>query len=275
MPDRRPVDNLSAEELERVIRERRSEARLARWLGIATVRRVQANAPWWSRLLQLIELAVVVAGLVVGLNLWRTLSQSNADLRAARVWAAPTPIATPIIRPAILPASHQPLPIPEGGDASTSDIPEGLRPLVTPNPLPVLTFTTATPEPQMAVRITISAIGVDFPVVHGVEWEQLRRGVGHAPDTGLPGQSGNVVLAGHNDVFGEPFRDLNLLQPGDEVIVYTVAQQFRYRVTGTRIVPPTEVSVMDPTSNLVVTLISCWPYLLDTERIIVTAELEG
>ncbi|MGH2521597.1 MAG: sortase, partial [Anaerolineales bacterium] len=186
----------------------------------------------------------------------------------------PTLTATPIIRPVILPASHQPPPTPEGNADSTSDIPESLRPLVTPNPLPVF-ITTATPEPQMAVRITIPAIGVDFPVVHGVEWEQLKRGVGHVPDTGLPGQAGNVVLAGHNDVFGEPFRDIYLLQPGDEIIVSTFTQQFRYLVTGTRIVPPTEVSVMDPTPNPATTLISCWPYLLDTERIVVTAELQS
>ncbi len=82
-----------------------------------------------------------------------------------------------------------------------------------------------------------------------------------------------MVLSAHNDIFGELFRDLDQLEPGDEIQVYTDRGEYTYRVTGTRIVEPTEVSVMDPTPRPTVTLISCYPYLIDTQRIVVFGEL--
>ena len=81
------------------------------------------------------------------------------------------------------------------------------------------------------------------------------------------------MLSAHNDIFGELFRYLDKLKPGDEIILSTGARDFVYKVTGTRIVEPTEVSVMDPTPRATITLISCYPYLIDTERIVVSGEL--
>ncbi len=82
------------------------------------------------------------------------------------------------------------------------------------------------------------------------------------------------MLSAHNDIFGEIFRRLDQLQPGDEVQVHTLTQVFTYRVTGTRIVEPTEVSVLAPTQHSSLTLISCYPYLIDTQRIVVFADLQ-
>jgi len=65
------------------------------------------------------------------------------------------------------------------------------------------------------------------------------------------------------------------LNPGDEIKIYTATSEYLYRVTGTSIVEPTEVSVMDPTPRPTVTLISCYPYLIDTQRIIVFGELSN
>ena len=273
MADRRRIEDLSIEELQRVLGDRKHQARLAQSGGEPVPPRRRTRVSGWARLLQIVEASLAVGLLVVGLSVWRTLSQSNAIIRSNLVPVVPTAVSTPLIRRIILPASHVVSEEVVAALMPTSDIPESFRVLATSPAMPVLA--TSTTEPQMAVRITIPAIGVDAPVVHGVEWEQLKRGVGHVPETGLPGVANNVVLAAHNDVFGELFRDLDKLQPGDEIILSTFTQQFRYVVTGTRIVPPTEVSVMAPTLDPVATLISCWPYLLDTERIVVTAILDG
>ncbi len=78
-----------------------------------------------------------------------------------------------------------------------------------------------------------------------------------------------------DDVFGEVFRDLDKLQPGDQVILYTMQKQFIYRVTETRIVEPSQVDVMNTTNDPTVTLISCYPYMVDKQRIVVFATLQN
>ncbi len=133
-----------------------------------------------------------------------------------------------------------------------------------------------TPGPQQAIQIDIPAINVhNWPIVQGDGWEQLKKGVGQHIGSANPGENGNVVLAGHDDVFGEVFRDLDKLQPGDQVILYTMQQQFIYIVTETRIVEPSQVDVMNPTSDPTVTLISCYPYMVDNKRIVVFAKLQN
>lgn len=128
-----------------------------------------------------------------------------------------------------------------------------------------------TPGPDQAIRIEIPALEIDAPVVQGDGWDQLKKGVGQHLGTANPGQPGNVVLAAHNDIYGEIFRHLDRLAPGDEVILHTEAQSFTYRVTGWQIVAPTDVGVMDQTADPVLTLISCYPYLVNSQRIVVTA----
>ena len=151
------------------------------------------------------------------------------------------------------------------------EIPQHLRPLVqSPINIPI-----PTPAPQHGVRIQIPAIDVDAPIVHGDDWEQLKKGVAHRADTPNPGQTGNIVLSGHNDVFGEVFRYLDELKPGDEIIVYTSQRPYTYTISGWNLVEPTQVDVMDPTPNATITLISCHPYLVDNHRIVVKGSLTG
>jgi sortase A len=116
---------------------------------------------------------------------------------------------------------------------------------------------------------------VDAQVVQGDGWEQLKKGVGQHLGTADPGKQGNLVLSAHNDIFGELFRDLDRLEPGDPVVVFTNQRSYTYEVVDTRIVEPTEVSVMDDTAEPTVTLISCYPYLVDKQRIVVVARLQG
>jgi sortase A len=125
------------------------------------------------------------------------------------------------------------------------------------------------------VRIQVPALGLDAPVVQGDGWEQLKKGVAQHLGTANPGEDGNVVLSAHNDIFGELFRYLDKLKPGDEVIIHTNQRQYVYAVTDTRIVEPTAVEVMAATTRPVVTLISCYPYLIDNQRIVVRARLQN
>ncbi|OGO17163.1 MAG: hypothetical protein A2Z14_05980 [Chloroflexi bacterium RBG_16_48_8] len=67
---------------------------------------------------------------------------------------------------------------------------------------------------------------------------------------------------------------MDKLEPGDEIKVMTATREFTYIVTGLKIVEPTDVSVMDPTERPTITLISCYPYLIDSQRIVIFGELQ-
>lgn len=211
------------------------------------------------------ELAILVAlGLVLVSSL-ATLREMNESPSQAQVLPTVTP--TSAIE-AVLPGAHAP--VDSRGEAAGDEIPAHLRGLVevvTPLPVP-------TPGPEQAVRIQIPAIGVDAPVVEGDDPESLRRGAGHHIGSANPGERGNCVISAHNDVFGQIFRDLPDLTLGDEVLVHTASQVYRYVVTQRRIIEPTEVSVMEDTASPVLTLISCYPYGINTHRIVVIGELE-
>ncbi len=208
--------------------------------------------------LEVAALIGLVAILVGSLANLRLLNREVAQAREG----GPPPTPTPLIQVTILPGSSSP-------PSRVSDIPAPYRDLVQPlAPVPI-----PTPGPQAATRIVIPAIGVDAPVVEGDDWEQLKKGVGHHINSANPGERGNCVLSGHNDVFGEVFRRLEDLELEDEIIVYTGVQPYRYVIKAKRIVEPTDVSVMYPTTKPVLTLITCYPYLVDTHRLVVVAEL--
>lgn len=225
---------------------------------------------WFDHLLLVVEVLAVLglAGLLFnGFGLLRTLNQEVVS--ALR---QDTPTATPLITAVVLPSGHTPPSAAGGAQFNEAEIPEHLRPLV--QSLANLPLPTA--GPLQAIQIDIPAIGVhNWPIVQGDGWEQLKKGVGQHIGSADPGQSGNVVLAGHDDVFGEVFRNLDKLQPGDQVVLYTMQKQFTYQVTETRIVEPAQVDVMNPTSEATVTLISCYPYMVDNKRIIVFAKLQN
>ncbi|MBC7226597.1 MAG: class D sortase [Thermoflexales bacterium] len=245
----RPVD-------EEPLRRRPRPARRIRWAWV----RDQALL-----ILEILALVGLVAVLVSTLD---TLQELNRQARAVQAEQAPTPTPTPLIQVVVLPGGHSP---PDAqGYSEPAPVPAHLRHLVeaiTPLPAP-------TPGPEHARRIRIPSIGVDAPVVEGDDWESLKRGAGHHIGSANPGERGNCIISAHNDIYGEIFRDLPKVQPGDIVEVETDSQVYRYRVTQIRIVEPTDVSVMYPTSSPVLTLISCYPYGVDTHRIVVIAELE-
>ena len=218
--------------------------------------------------LLLVEIAAV-GGLffilLTGMNAIRELNQE-----VSQSLVQPTLTPTPLIVAVVLPSGHTPPDSPGGAHFNEAEIPEHLRPLVQS----LANITPPTPAPGQAIRIQVPAIEVDAPVVQGDGWEQLKKGVGQHVGGVNPGEKGKLVLSAHNDVFGEIFRDLDRLKPGDEIILHTGQRSFTYLVTGTKVVEPTDVDVMEQSGRSEVTLISCYPYMVDDQRIVVTARLQ-
>ncbi len=130
------------------------------------------------------------------------------------------------------------------------------------------------PEGDAVAVLRIPRIGVEKLVVEGVRAADLKRGPGHYPTTPLPGQPGNAAIAGHRTTYGAPFNKLDELEPGDEILVTTRQGRFRYEVTGSKVVRPTETSVLDPTTDNRLTLTTCHPRYSASRRLIVTAVLK-
>ena len=311
MPDRRPIDQVSTEELERTLAIRKRQERAKRLRRLAVQGRIASVDPlaaepgdviptfdakgryrsvevqgdqepttdmrprrgiawgWvFNKLLLIVEL-VALGGLIYILaSSFLSLRELNQAVNEVRV--TPTPTPKPLIDVVVLPSGHRPPSTPGVAEPNPDEIPAHLRSLVqavTPRPLP-------TPGPEQPTRMVIKSISVDAPVVQGDDWEQLKKGVGHHLGTANPGERGNMVLSAHNDVFGEIFRHLDQVELKDEILVYSGSRVFRYVVTQKRVIEPTEVSVMYPTSDPTATLITCYPYLVDNKRIVVIAELQ-
>jgi sortase A len=218
--------------------------------------------------LLIIEVSAVVGFLFILFNGLNLIKELNREVVSAL--EQPTLTPTALIEAVVLPSGHTPPNSPGGTRFNEAEIPEHLRPLVQS----LYNAPVPTPGPQQAIRIQIPAIGVDAPIVQGDGWEQLKKGVGQHLGSANPGVRGNLVLAAHNDIFGEIFRDLDRLNPGDLVIIYTNQSSFTYIVVDTKIVAPTMVEVMAPTSQASTTLISCYPYMKDSKRIVVIARLQ-
>lgn len=362
MPDKRSVDDLSIEELERILAIKKREARMARltamerggrrvpvpppkteFLPTQSQRPEEAREPddsaadeptptpeidpraayepefyeevafedelrarrrtkpkpkadprkqrivWWNRGLVAVEIAAVVGliALMVGLldsfnEVSRTSANLQAEFEATRRAQFVTPTETPVIGLAavVLPTGHTF----EGDQAvfNLDEVPAQYRDqfanfAATPRPRP-------TSSPQGPVRVRIPRINVDAPVVIGDDWESLKLGVGHHLGSANPGERGNMVLSAHNDVFGEIFRHLDQLRPGDEITVSTFTREYTYvvqpnesngAISGHQVVLPTDVWVLNQGGDAQrLTLISCYPYRVNTQRIVVFAALK-
>lgn len=298
MPRRKLPEDMSVEELRRLLIEKRRGARRERLEHFKRTGRVvdvppdvlEGSVPVvetleettdqpqnrvsrgrriMDRLLLMVEILAVVGlvGILIsGVGILRDL---NAEVAAALIQETPTP--TPLVMAVVLPSGHTPPDAQGNTRPNIDEIPSHLQPMV--QSLANLPVPTAAPD--QAIRIQIPAIDVDAPIVQGDGWEQLKKGVGQNIGSANPGQNGNVVLSAHNDVYGEIFRHLDQLVPGDQVILYTQQRQYIYVVDRTAIVEPTAVEVMAPTGSPTATLISCYPYLVNDKRIVVFARLQN
>jgi len=109
---------------------------------------------------------------------------------------------------------------------------------------------------RILTRLEIPKIQMDAIVVEGASRHELSVGPGHMKETAQPGESGNAVITAHRDTF---FRHIYELNKGDQIQVRRRGRTFIYEVTGKRIVMPEDISVIKPTTNPQLTLITCYP----------------
>lgn len=138
-------------------------------------------------------------------------------------------------------------------------------------------------------KIAIDRIGIETLVVEGTSPAALRAGAGHYPNTPLPGQSGNVAIAGHRTTYGKPFNQLDRIQVGDDVWLVTPVGDYRYVAVdppsgysrpdpkhpelAAFITTPKDWAIIEPTSVPSLTLTSCHPKGSARQRIVLRAEL--
>ncbi len=106
-------------------------------------------------------------------------------------------------------------------------------------------------------RIGIPRLDISAVVVEGTSSKTLRRAVGHIAGTALPGEPGNVGIAGHRDTF---FRPLRNIQPDDIITLTTLRGEYRYRVVSANVVKPDNVSVLNGDADEILTLVTCYPF---------------
>jgi len=124
------------------------------------------------------------------------------------------------------------------------------------------------------MRLSIPKIDLAAVVVEGTSHRSLLLGPGHMKETPAPGQAGNAVITGHRDTF---FRHIYELQKGDEILVQRSGKTFKYEVTSKRIVQPDDMSVLKPSQESRLTLITCYPtYYIGPapERLVVISKLK-
>lgn len=136
------------------------------------------------------------------------------------------------------------------------------------------------PPPPRAVEpivqigeMRIPKIGLVHPIFEGVTLTVINQGPGHWPGSARPGQLGNAVFAGHRTTYSKPFRNIDQLVPGDEIIFTTNDGVFTYHTTGQEIVTPKDVHIVNPTPDATLTLFACHPPGSARQRIVVRGAL--
>ena len=215
---------------------------------------------------RLILVAIVVVLAANALVLSGALERSDAeietggDVAAAAVALAAT--ADPVVE-----ADLDPL---AGITLSTAPIAAEVD---TSTPLPVPENPPADPyAPEPEIRhgtLEIPAIGLSQPFFEGVSLTAINRGPSHWPGTAMPGELGNVVIAGHRTTYTRPFWDLQALQPGDELI-FTLndGSRYVYALDQISIVAPTDVHIVEQTHAYTATLFACHPRGSARQRIV-------
>jgi sortase A len=233
-----------------------------------------------NQALFLIEALAVVGLIYLGYQMVTATStlqtETNSAQRLAdeqRKASLPTLAPTPQIRLAqvVLPGGHI---LTDTGEAqfNFNEVPEALRSQVAAEIFQPISFRPAQ-TPETALALSVPKLNIDQTIVQGTDWEALKLGIGQLLNGAKPGdEQGNVVLAGHDDVYGEFFRYLDKLEVGDQFFIRTQTQVYTYQVTGSQLVEPNDVSVMDDRDGATATLISCYPYHKNDQRIVVYAE---
>ncbi len=211
------------------------------------------------------RIALVAIALVLVANvavLAGVLDRSDAEVDSGPVAAASATTVAPVVEAELDPLA--------GITLSTATIPTEVDAAAV---LPVPEDPPADPyarEPEIRHgRLAIPAIGLDQPLFEGVSLTAINRGPSHWPGTAMPGELGNVVVAGHRTTYTRPFWDLQALQPGDELI-FTMADGARhvYALDRLDIVSPTDVHIVEQSHAHTATLFACHPRGSARQRIV-------
>jgi sortase A len=131
------------------------------------------------------------------------------------------------------------------------------------------------PLPGDAIgEIILPSLDERYYVVEGTDTGNLRKGPGHYPKTSLPGERGTVAIAGHRTTYGAPFRDIDQLKRGQEIILSMPYGRFVYRVQKTQIVDDSALWITDPVGYDRLVLSACHPLYSAAQRIVAFARLE-
>jgi len=152
------------------------------------------------------------------------------------------------------------------------------QPVTTPTNAPTTTLAPVAPKKgDVVAQITIESINVDKFVIAGVGYKELEKGPGLFAGSPLPGQLGNVAIAGHRTTFGSPFSRLDELVKGDRIVLKTPQASFTYLVSAApKIVKASDVDVIRTVDDTkaTLTLVTCHPKWTSKNRLIISAELE-
>ncbi len=135
--------------------------------------------------------------------------------------------------------------------------------------------TLLTDSPTPLAILHVPKVGIEVPVFVGTEEWAITRGAGWIDWTAPPGGPGNAGIASHRDGFFRPLKDVEV---GDSLVLETPTGSIDYRIVSLQIVEPNDVSVLDPTEESTVTLVTCYPFYFvgsAPHRFIVTAVAES
>lgn len=183
---------------------------------------------------------------------------------------------------------------PAAGMTAASGPAAPARPRVEPAAAAVPAAQVADLAPALPDRLQIPSIDVDIPVVElgwsratnregqiFSEWDVAEYAAGWHKNSVLPGQPGNVVMSGHNNILGAVFRELDRLRKDDDIYVWVGDVRHHYTVSQVVVVPESKATYEQRVENAVwigpfdddrLTLVSCWPRNNNTHRIIVVAK---
>ncbi|MBB6452699.1 sortase A [Salirhabdus euzebyi] len=124
-------------------------------------------------------------------------------------------------------------------------------------------------------HIEIPTIQVQLPLLDGATEKNMRYAAGRLKETAKPGEIGNSAIAAHRSyTYGRFFNRLDEVKIGDEIHVNYMGKRYTYTVFETKVVVPTDLSVLyQPSSDKILTLITCTPIDTATHRLIVHAKM--
>jgi sortase A len=245
----------------------------------------------WDRMLlgvEILAMAGVAAVLVVGGyflitendkldDLERKTAQIQQEAESMRPTLTPAPELSVRLADYVLPGGHY-SPLETDGVAAFNieELPASVRPAaVAQLAAPQATFAQSLPVSPARIAISTEKVQISGSIYGDDDWFALQKGVGHLTGSANPGERGNMVLTAHNDIYGEIFKDIQYLEPGDEIEVFDQqGRQYTYVVTEKWIVAPSKIEVLQPTNEPAVTLITCHPYQIDTQRMVVRGILK-